>query len=275
MKTRTILLESRPQGMPTEGNFRFTETELPPPADGEVLLKALYVSVDPYMRGRMSEAKSYVPPYELHQPIRGGVVAEVVESRHEKFPKGTAVVGDLPWQEYIVANGKGLNRVHPDLAPLGYYLGVLGMPGLTAYFGLLDVGKPQEGQTVVVSGAAGAVGSVVGQLARIKGCRAVGIAGTDEKVQYLKETLGFDAAINYKTRQTCGRPWPKPARAAWTCTSTTWAARSPTRCIRSSTTFAHRHLRADCLLQRHRAARGAAGGVAAAHQAGPRCRASS
>jgi NADPH-dependent curcumin reductase CurA len=199
MKTRTILLDSRPQGMPTAQNFRFTETELPPPADGEVLLKALYVSVDPYMRGRMSEAKSYVPPYELHKPIRGGVVAEVVESRHEKFPKGTAVVGELPWQEYILSNGKGLNRVHPNLAPLSYYLGVLGMPGLTAYFGLLDIGKPQEGQTVVVSGAAGAVGSVVGQLAKIKGCRAVGIAGTDEKVQYLKDTLGFDAAINYKT----------------------------------------------------------------------------
>jgi NADPH-dependent curcumin reductase CurA len=127
------------------------------------------------------------------------VVAEVVESRHEKFPQGTAVVGELPWQEYILSNGKGLNRVHPNLAPLGYYLGVLGMPGLTAYFGLLDIGKPQEGQTVVVSGAAGAVGSVVGQLARIKGCRAVGIAGTDEKVQYLKDTLGFDAAVNYKT----------------------------------------------------------------------------
>ncbi len=199
MKAKVILLERRPQGTPTESDFRFTETEIAAPAEGEILLKALYVSVDPYMRGRMSEAKSYVPPYQLHKPIEGGVVAQVVESRHEKFPEGSVVVGNLPWQDYCLSNGNGLSKADPNLAPLGYYLGVLGMPGLTAYFGLLDIGRPKEGETVVVSGAAGAVGMVVGQIAKLKGCRVVGIAGTDDKVRYLKDKLGFDAAINYKT----------------------------------------------------------------------------
>lgn len=199
MKTKSILLNSRPQGMPTQDNFKFTEEELPDLQEGEVLLKALYVSVDPYMRGRMSDAKSYAAPYQVHEPIVGGIVAEVVESRNDQYKKGTIVEGRLPWQTYSISQGKDLNIIDPDLAPLGYYLGILGMPGLTAYFGLLRIGDPKEGETVVVSGAAGAVGTVVGQIAKIKGCRVVGVAGSDEKIKYLKEKLDFDEAINYKT----------------------------------------------------------------------------
>lgn len=198
MQTNTILLASRPQGEPTEAQFQFETRELPALKSGEVLLKTRYVSVDPYMRGRMSSAKSYVAPFEVGEPIAGGVVAEVVESQAEKLPVGSIVVGNLPWQEYSVAPAAQLNRVPADQAPISYYLGLLGMPGLTAYFGLLDICDPKEGETVVVSGAAGAVGTVVGQLAKIKGARVIGTAGTDEKVAYLKE-LGFDEAINYKT----------------------------------------------------------------------------
>ncbi|PRY15465.1 hypothetical protein CLV24_10286 [Pontibacter ummariensis] len=199
MKTKTILLDSRPQGTPTEDNFKFIEQDLPSLQEGEVLLKSLYISVDPYMRGRMSAAKSYAPPYEVGQPFKGGVVAEVVESKNNTLPQGAVVVGILPWQQYIVHNGKGLNQVNPQVAPLSYHLGILGMPGLTAYFGLLRIGQPKEGETVVVSGAAGAVGTVVGQIAKLKGCRVVGIAGSDEKIAYLKNELGFDEGINYKS----------------------------------------------------------------------------
>ncbi|SET53487.1 NADP-dependent oxidoreductase [Hymenobacter actinosclerus] len=199
MKTNTILLASRPQGAPTEAQFRFETRELPALQSGEVLLKTRYVSVDPYMRGRMSSAKSYVEPFKVGEPIAGGVVAEVVESQAENLPVGRLVVGNLPWQEFSVAQAKMLQPLPAEgKAPASYYLGLLGMTGLTAYFGLLDICEPQEGETVVVSGAAGAVGMVVGQLAKIKGARVIGTAGTDEKVAYLKE-LGFDEAINYKT----------------------------------------------------------------------------
>ncbi|MBW3129266.1 NADP-dependent oxidoreductase [Hymenobacter profundi] len=198
MSNRTILLASRPQGKPTLETFQFEDRERPTPSKGQVVLKTLYVSVDPYMRGRMSNVKSYVPPFEVDQPISGGVVAEVVESQHPELAVGTVVTGNLPWQEYSLSDGKGLTPVATDGPPISYYLGILGMPGLTAYFGLLDICRPKEGETVVVSGAAGAVGSVVGQLAKIKGARVVGTAGSDEKVAYLKE-LGFDEAINYKT----------------------------------------------------------------------------
>ncbi|MEJ8802048.1 NADP-dependent oxidoreductase [Pontibacter sp. H249] len=199
MNSKKILLRSRPQGMPNESNFEFTEQEVSSPAEGEVLLKALYISVDPYMRGRMSETKSYVPPYKLHEPISGGVVAEVVESRHSKYKSGDNVLGNLPWATYTLSDGNGLHKINPNLAPLSYHLGILGMPGLTAYCGLLFIGEPKQGETVVVSGAAGAVGMVVGQIAKLKGCRVVGIAGSDEKISYLKEQLGFDEGINYKT----------------------------------------------------------------------------
>ncbi|WP_188556582.1 NADP-dependent oxidoreductase [Hymenobacter glacieicola] len=198
MNNQTIYLASRPRGLPTADNFRFETSAVPALTEGQVLLKARYVSVDPYMRGRMNEGKSYVPPFELNQPISGGVVAEVVESQASKLPVGTLVVGNLPWQQYSVSDGNGLQQIPQGQAPASYYLGLLGMPGLTAYFGLLDICQPQPGETVVVSGAAGAVGMVVGQIAKIKGARVVGTAGSDEKVAYLKE-LGFDEAINYKT----------------------------------------------------------------------------
>lgn len=198
MQTQTIVLASRPQGVPTAEQFRFETLELPPLAAGQVLLRTRYVSVDPYMRGRMSAAKSYVAPFEVGQPIAGGVVAEVVESQSDALPVGSMVVGNLPWQQFSISDGKGLNRIPTDKAPVSYFLGLLGMPGLTAYFGLLDICQPKAGETVVVSGAAGAVGMVVGQLAKIQGCRVIGTAGSDEKVAYLKE-LGFDEAINYKT----------------------------------------------------------------------------
>ncbi|RYX84669.1 NADP-dependent oxidoreductase [bacterium] len=198
MTTNTILLASRPQGVPTDEQFRFETRTLPEPSATQVLLKTLYVSVDPYMRGRMSDAKSYIPPFTVGEPIAGGIVAEVVTSHSNELPVGSVVVGMLPWQEYIVADASSLNRVPADKAPASYFLGLLGMPGLTAYFGLLDICQPKEGETVVVSGAAGAVGLIVGQLAKIHGCRVVGTAGSDEKVAHLKE-LGFDEAINYKT----------------------------------------------------------------------------
>ncbi|RYU79543.1 NADP-dependent oxidoreductase [Hymenobacter persicinus] len=198
MNTQRILLASRPAGLPTAAQFQFDSQELPAPAAGQVLLKTRYVSVDPYMRGRMSAAKSYVAPYEVGQPIAGGVVAEVVESQNPALPVGQVVVGNLPWQQYILSDGQGLNPVPADQAPLSYFLGLLGMPGLTAYFGLLDICQPKPGETVVVSGAAGAVGMIVGQLAKIQGARVIGTAGSDEKVAYLKQ-LGFDEAINYKT----------------------------------------------------------------------------
>ncbi|MBX0332901.1 NADP-dependent oxidoreductase [Pontibacter sp. HSC-14F20] len=199
MKTRSILLKSRPQGMPTEDNFEFKEEELPDLQQDELLLRSLYVSVDPYMRGRMSDAKSYVAPYKLNEPIAGGVVAEVVESRNGRYKAGDVVLGNLPWQTYSISEGKGLSPLDPHLAPLSYHLGILGMPGMTAYCGLMYIGEPKEGETVVVSGAAGAVGTVVGQIAKLKGCRVVGIAGSDDKIDYLKSELGFDEAINYKT----------------------------------------------------------------------------
>jgi NADPH:quinone reductase len=193
-----IQLVSRPEGMPVESDFLYKKVEVPQPSQGEVLIKTLYLSVDPYMRGRMSDAKSYVQPFALNEALSGGVVGEVIDSKSEHFKKGDFVVGMLPWQEYSLANEKEVRAVNPNIAPLSTHLSVLGLTGLTAYFGLLDIGQPKKEETVVVSGAAGAVGSVVGQIAKIKGARVVGIAGSDEKVQYLKETLGFDEAINYK-----------------------------------------------------------------------------
>ncbi|MBX0290467.1 NADP-dependent oxidoreductase [Hymenobacter sp. HSC-4F20] len=198
MQTQAILLASRPSGAPSADNFRFETRDVPAPTSGQVLLKTRYVSVDPYMRGRMSDAKSYIAPFVVGEPISGGVVAEVVESQVEQLPVGTLVTGNLPWQQYSVAEGNALQPIPAGAAPASYYLGLLGMPGLTAYFGLLDICQPAPGETVVVSGAAGAVGLIVGQLAKIKGARVVGTAGSDEKVAYLQE-LGFDVAINYKT----------------------------------------------------------------------------
>ncbi|PRZ12259.1 hypothetical protein CLV36_11524 [Laceyella sediminis] len=194
-----ILLINRPKGMPTEADFKWEEIPIPQPSEGEVLVKTLYLSVDPYMRGRMNDSKSYVAPFELNQPISGGVVGEVVESKASGLEAGDIVVGMLDWKKYQTVSVQGVKKIDPTVAPITTALGVVGMPGLTAYFGLLDIGKPQPGETVVISGAAGAVGMVVGQIAKIKGCRVVGIAGSDAKVEYLVKQLGIDAAINYKT----------------------------------------------------------------------------
>jgi len=194
-----IILVSRPKGMPTDENFAIVETPIPQPKEGEVLIQTLYLSVDPYMRGRMSDRKSYVPPYELNGVVGGGAVGRVLQSKSPSYREGDIVLGNYGWQRYAVASADQLQKVNPELAPITTALGVLGMPGLTAYFGLLDIGQPKEGETVVVSGAAGAVGMTVGQIAKIKGCRVVGIAGSDEKTAYLVQELGFDAAINYKT----------------------------------------------------------------------------
>jgi NADPH-dependent curcumin reductase CurA len=196
---KTILLDKRPFGKPQLSDFKFISNEVENITDGEVLLKTTYVSVDPYLRGRMNDAKSYIPPFELHKPISSGIVAEVIDSKNTAFIKGDFVSGMLEWKEFQKSNGEGLLKVDALKAPLSTYLGVLGLTGLTAYLGLTEIGKPKKGETVVVSGAAGAVGSIVGQIAKLNGCKVIGIAGTDDKVTMLKSSLGFDEAINYNT----------------------------------------------------------------------------
>ena len=196
---KTIILKNRPKGTPQLSDFEFTEEKIPEVMQGEILLKTKYVSVDPYLRGRMSDADSYVPPFEIDKPISSGIVAEVIESKNEKFQKGDFVSDRLEWKEYQLSEGKGLQKIDPSIQPLSVYLGVIGMTGMTAYMGLTQIGKPKAGETIVVSGAAGAVGSVVGQIGKIMGCHVVGIAGTDEKVDMLKSEFGFDEAINYNT----------------------------------------------------------------------------
>jgi NADPH-dependent curcumin reductase CurA len=192
-------LAARPVGLPKRTDWSYTEEPARSPGDNEVLVKVLYLSLDPAMRGWMNEGKSYIPPVELGAVMRAGGVGRVIESRHGSFKPGDHVYGTLNVQEYATLDGKALTKVDPGFAPLPTWLGTLGMPGMTAYFGLLDVGKPKAGDTVVVSGAAGAVGTVVGQIAKIKGCRVVGIAGGQEKCRYLTTELGFDAAIDYKS----------------------------------------------------------------------------
>jgi len=201
MTTQQITLAFRPKGMPTLSNFSFEQIDLPEIQSGQVLLKGWYYSVDPYMRGRMNDAKSYSPPFQVDQPIEGGVVAIVAESKSDLFKIGDKVLGMLPWKKDIIASEKDIRKIDTSLAPAGYYLGILGMPGLTAYFGMMHIGKPKATDTVVISGAAGAVGIVAGQIAKLQGCRVIGIAGTDEKVKVLLEEFGFDGAINYKTEK--------------------------------------------------------------------------
>jgi NADPH-dependent curcumin reductase CurA len=198
MLTKQICFASRPTGLPTLDNFEFTESEVPELQNGEVLLRTLYISVDPYLRGRMRQTKSYVAPFELGQVIESAVVGEVVESRGTDFKPGDIVSGHLGWRTYNLAKSAELMRTLPGISPSAA-LGVLGIPGLTAYFGLLDVGQPKCCETVVVSGAAGAVGMTVCQIAKIKGCEVVGIAGSDEKNKYLQDELGVEKTINYKT----------------------------------------------------------------------------
>ncbi len=199
MTTKQIVLASRPKGIPVLENFNTKDFELAEIKDNEVLLEAMYFSVDPYMRGRMNDAKSYVPPFEIGKPITGGVIAKVIKSKTGNFKENDIVAGNLPWQQHCIAIVTSLLKIDTSIATASYYLGILGMPGLTAYFGLMHIGKPKAGETVVVSGAAGAVGLVVGQIAKLQGCRVVGIAGSYEKVALLKREFGFDEVINYKT----------------------------------------------------------------------------
>ena len=191
-------LAARPVGMAKRDDFDYVEEAVPEPGEGELLIQVQYISLDPAMRGWMNEGKSYVPPVGIGEVMRAIDVGRVVESNDPEFAVGDHVTGLFGVQEYAVSNGRGVTKVDPGLAPLPVYLNALGMPGMTAYFGLLEVCEPKEGETVVVSGAAGAVGSVVGQIAKIKGCRAVGIAGGAEKCRYVVDELGFDAAIDYK-----------------------------------------------------------------------------
>jgi len=191
--------------MPTAENFRWVEETVSPLSGGRILVQTIYLSVDPYIRGRMRNVRSYAPPLELDQVIEGGVVGRVVESKHPDFRPGDFVTGRLGWQDYAICDTASLRKLPNNPALLPAALGVLGMPGLTAYFALLEVGKPRSTETVVVSGAAGAVGMIVGQIAKLKGCRAVGIAGSDEKVRYLTEELGLDAGINYRKTENLRR----------------------------------------------------------------------
>ena len=197
-KSREIRLKNRAEGMPRETDFELAEVDLPEIGKGEILVQNIYMSVDPYMRGRMNDRKSYIPPFQLGMPLDGGCVGRVVGSENSLFKVGDEVTGMLGWREYFVSDGKGLLKIDPSMAPIQSYLGTLGMPGLTAYAGLLHIGKPGEGETVFVSAAAGAVGSVVSQIAKLKGCTVVGSAGSDEKVSWLLQEAGVDAAFNYK-----------------------------------------------------------------------------
>jgi len=196
--SREICLVSRPKGMPTSENFSLMKTELPPLSDQQVLVRNLYMSVDPYMRGRMNDGKSYVTPFELGKVLEGGAVGEVVESRAKEFKIGDAVTSNLGWREYFIASPKDLNLVSREIQPLSVYLGALGMTGMTAWAGL-NLGEVKAGDVVFISGAAGAVGNVAGQLAKLRGCRVIGTAGSMKKVRFLKEDCGFDVAFDYKT----------------------------------------------------------------------------
>ncbi|MBL8894774.1 MAG: NADP-dependent oxidoreductase [Rhizobiales bacterium] len=198
-KNRQILLASRPKGEPTRENFKIVDTEMPQAPENGVLLKTLYLSLDPYMRGRMSEGASYAKPTEIGEVMTGGTVSEVMASTHNGFAKGDIVVGYTGWQAYAVSNGEELRKLDPKLAPISTALGVLGMPGMTAYTGLLNIGEPKPGETLVVAAASGAVGAVVGQIAKIKGCRVVGIAGGKDKVRYITEELGFDVGLDHRS----------------------------------------------------------------------------
>jgi len=198
MTNHQVRLAARPVGLPKRSDWQFTEEAVPEPKAGELVVQVQYISLDPAMRGWMNDAQSYIRPVGIGEVMRAGAAGKVVKSRHDQFREGDIVTGGFGVQEYALSDGKGVNKVDTRLVKLPTYLGTLGMPGLTAYFGLLDIGKPQAGQTVVVSGAAGAVGSVVGQIAKIKGCRAIGLAGGPEKCKLVTGEFGFDAAIDYK-----------------------------------------------------------------------------
>ena len=196
--SREIRLKNRPVGLPTESDFELVEVTIPEVRAGEILVQNIYMSVDPYMRGRMYDRKSYAPPFQLNQPLQGHCVGRVVESKNDRFKDGDFVLGMLGWREYFISDGSGITKIDPKVAPVQAYLGTLGMPGFTAYVGLLDIGRPKDGETVFVSAASGAVGSIVCQIAKLKGCRVVGSAGTDKKVSWLQKEAGVDSAFNYK-----------------------------------------------------------------------------
>jgi NADPH-dependent curcumin reductase len=194
-----VVLKSRPRGEPRLSDFALVEEPVAKPGPGEVLCRTIYLSLDPYMRGRIGEARSYAPSVDVGQVIVGGTVSQVLGSNHPEWAPGDFVVGYGGWQAYSISNGADLRKLDPKEAPISYALGVLGMPGLTAYVGLLDIGRPVAGETVVVSAASGAVGSVVGQIAKIHGCRAIGVASSPEKCRYVVDELGFDACVSYRT----------------------------------------------------------------------------
>src|SRR5688572_23183036 len=204
-KNRRILLVSRPRGEPTLDNFRLVESEAPAPGPNQILLRSIYLSLDPYMRGRMNAAKSYAPPVEIGQVMEGRTVAEVVESKLPGYQPGDIVFAPIGWQEFAVSAGEGVRKLDPAPRPLSYALGILGMPGMTAYTGLLNIGEPKPGETLVVAAASGAVGSVVGQIGRLKGCRVVGIAGGPEKCRFVKEELGFEECLDHHEPNLAGR----------------------------------------------------------------------
>ncbi len=198
---QTIILKRRPIGIPSLADFDFQPGDIPEVRTNEILLKTRYVSVDPYLRGRMRDEKSYIEPFILGEPVESGIIAEVIESKNPNFSKGEFVSGMLKWKEFQTVPGAGLNKVDPEKAPLTVYLGVLGLTGITAFLGLEKIGKLKAGETLLVSAAAGAVGSVAGQIGKIKGCKVIGIAGTDEKIQKIKTTFNFDDGINYQTSE--------------------------------------------------------------------------
>src|SRR5436305_1316328 len=198
LKNRQVLLAARPSGEPTPDNFRLVEAEVPRPGPGQMLLRTIYLSLDPYMRGRMNAGPSYARPVEVGEVMEGRSVSEVVEANLPGYQAGDVVFAPTGWQEYALSEGKEARKLDPSLGPASYALGVLGMPGLTAYAGLLTIGQPKSGETVVVAAAAGAVGALVGQIAKTKGCRAVGVAGGEAKCRYVTEELGLDACVDHR-----------------------------------------------------------------------------
>jgi NADPH-dependent curcumin reductase CurA len=196
---KQVLLASRPAGWVKESDFRIVDTPIPALGDGQVLLRNHFLSLDPYMRGRMNDVRSYAAKVEIGDVMTGETVGEVMESRNAKYKKGDAVAGRVGWQQYALSDGSDLRKIDPSVTPLSLHLGVVGMPGVTAWIGLLDIGQPKPGETVVVSAASGAVGSVVGQIAKIRGCRTIGIAGGKEKCAYVVNELGLDACIDHRS----------------------------------------------------------------------------
>lgn len=193
-----ILLAARPEGAPKESDFKLVETSVPEPGEGELITKTIYLSIDPYMRGRMNAAKSYTKPVEIGEVMTAGAVSQVISSKIPKFAEGDLVFGYTGWQDYALSDSEGLNKIDPAKAPISTALGILGMPGMTAYTGLLNIGQPKDGETLVVAGASGPVGSAVGQIAKIKGCRVIGVAGTAEKCALVVDEFGFDTCIGHR-----------------------------------------------------------------------------